>query len=907
MKRIFSCILTASMIFGIISNVSASELTAWTYEDFNYGVGNKLNTVLKAAEADEEKGFASGWKGDENLASDVIDSYVVGEYGMLESKPSNSGIYRQLKNCIDLAKDGIYAVSWDMMANSGTLIMDPTKTQRFFILEKGVSTNTKQLQIGFIGRKETGGLTPYMRALSNLYYSNRTVNRSEVYHLLVLIEASASENDKISYMVYSGDTPNSTFDLSHEAALNNTFDMIGYMGYTGGNNNNAVGNIAVEFYGEEQKAIITDIEAAISGLEADFSESNLNSVVNDISSLPDGSMKKLLSAKLDVIREKLLKAEEISSELEEIENETVTIDNIYYITDNLIAIREEIDSVEIKTEKEKLIAEYEAVRKNVYSKIISAARAKDDFSDTQDGWIGGYTNEAGEEISDLVIENGNLILEGTKEVYRTAAYPVIANNDFNSYVRIVFTLENEGKVFVNIGNIKAEFAENASLTYNEQTVASDVQLEKNKEYTAVICMEKEQTQLVVFESDSYYSDDNAISLKIGEVNTSAIAFGGENAKISDIIKENVGIVCMQDAKNAVDNMVSTAIAENIETAKTEVDKLDESVIKELFAGTIAAVEQKIANIIPEIRSVGISGTGEIGRALEAVCQVDDKIQNLKEINYTWYCGSRVVSNESTFIPQNSHKGINVYCEVTVTNTAGNTSEPFKSSLIKIVAASGGIFSGGGGGGGSASSSGMVIKTPVYFEEEKSPEDDDLQSDDNVIFDDITSHWAKENIEKMVAAGVAKGVSATEFKPEAFVTRAEFVTFLSRALKLDKADKAVEFSDVSSNDWFYSSVLAASDYVEGWDGMFHPYENITREAMAKIIVTACKESFTEQSSYELNFADIGEMSDWSVEYIKTVCAEGIFEGDNNNCFAPKKNATRAEALTVISKLLDIVNK
>jgi hypothetical protein len=55
--------------------------------------------------------------------------------------------------------------------------------------------------------------------------------------------------------------------------------------------------------------------------------------------------------------------------------------------------------------------------------------------------------------------------------------------------------------------------------------------------------------------------------------------------------------------------------------------------------------------------------------------------------------------------------------------------------------------------------------------------------DDIKFKDIQNHWAKEDIQKVVAAGLMNGYEDGIFKPDESVTRAEIATILTRALKL----------------------------------------------------------------------------------------------------------------------------
>ncbi|MCF8020606.1 MAG: S-layer homology domain-containing protein, partial [Vallitaleaceae bacterium] len=74
--------------------------------------------------------------------------------------------------------------------------------------------------------------------------------------------------------------------------------------------------------------------------------------------------------------------------------------------------------------------------------------------------------------------------------------------------------------------------------------------------------------------------------------------------------------------------------------------------------------------------------------------------------------------------------------------------------------------------------------------------------------DYENHWANANIEKWMDLGIIKGYPSGAFKPEASITRAEFVTVINSIFQLEEKTD-VTFSDVKTTDWFEDAVLKAS--------------------------------------------------------------------------------------------------
>ncbi len=84
------------------------------------------------------------------------------------------------------------------------------------------------------------------------------------------------------------------------------------------------------------------------------------------------------------------------------------------------------------------------------------------------------------------------------------------------------------------------------------------------------------------------------------------------------------------------------------------------------------------------------------------------------------------------------------------------------------------------------------------------------------FSDITEHWAEKYIASAVAKGWVNGYEDGTFKPDQYITRAEFVTFvnnvLDRHVKLEDILKdAKEFTDLKdTSKWYYCPMKVATN-------------------------------------------------------------------------------------------------
>ena len=176
------------------------------------------------------------------------------------------------------------------------------------------------------------------------------------------------------------------------------------------------------------------------------------------------------------------------------------------------------------------------------------------------------------------------------------------------------------------------------------------------------------------------------------------------------------------------------------------------------------------------------------------------------------------------------------------------------------------------------------------------------------FEDIENHWAKKEITALAADGIIKGITETEFAPDQTVTRAEFAALIVRALELDGADLANEFSDVQSGDWYAADVAAinqAGIMTGDETGKFRPNDEITREEMAKVLVNAYQiktgETVTGEGAVS-GFNDSGLISEWAKEYVDAAVSLNLLSGYEDNTIRPQDITTRAQAATVIYRLL-----
>ena len=148
-----------------------------------------------------------------------------------------------------------------------------------------------------------------------------------------------------------------------------------------------------------------------------------------------------------------------------------------------------------------------------------------------------------------------------------------------------------------------------------------------------------------------------------------------------------------------------------------------------------------------------------------------------------------------------------------------------------------------------------------------------------------------------------GYSDSTVRPSANISRAEVATIFFRLLKSDIRDGNLtadnEFSDVSDGQWHNKAVstMAKLGIVKGRRAdRFDPDASITRAEFAAI----CARFNTKPVENSSSFSDIS--GHWAENEIERAAAFGWISGYPDGTFRPDARITRAEAMTMINRVL-----
>ena len=322
------------------------------------------------------------------------------------------------------------------------------------------------------------------------------------------------------------------------------------------------------------------------------------------------------------------------------------------------------------------------------------------------------------------------------------------------------------------------------------------------------------------------------------------------------------------------------------------DTLDE------MSGTYKKIN--ILNIVNNTRTVSIAST---------LKQYADDLGISSEKAYTDYVNKRNSTADRTVVEK-------------LSSAPAMTADALLDILESSVAGSSGSIGGGGtggggssrpsggGGGGISSPGGTVpgIITGGGTNNNNPGEDPGEGEEQPAAFSDVSEgHWAYAQIMSLKNSGIINGYDDGTFRPDASVTREEFVKMIVAALGLDTENASSHFYDVFDSDWFYPYLSAAFEngIVTGDNnGLFGVKANITRQDAVVIAYRSImlKGAEIEQQREYQSFTDEGSISDYAKDAVRSMFCGGKINGMPDGSFAPFASCTRAEAAIIIGSVL-----
>ncbi|WP_459195659.1 S-layer homology domain-containing protein [Wukongibacter baidiensis] len=203
--------------------------------------------------------------------------------------------------------------------------------------------------------------------------------------------------------------------------------------------------------------------------------------------------------------------------------------------------------------------------------------------------------------------------------------------------------------------------------------------------------------------------------------------------------------------------------------------------------------------------------------------------------------------------------------------------------------------------------GLLLSTilPVFAEESafedsidssKGLETVEKHTDDK--FNDIEqSDWFVQTVAKLFGKGIINGYPDGTFRPHDSINADAFIKMIVIALKYE----------VENNEgyWAQTYIDKAKEIGIVKDGEFSDFtREINRGEIARIIIRAMNENYPDDIEKYLGLiGDYNSISDGFKDYVLKAYVKGIITGYPDTTFKAENKATRAEATTMLIRMLD----
>lgn len=214
----------------------------------------------------------------------------------------------------------------------------------------------------------------------------------------------------------------------------------------------------------------------------------------------------------------------------------------------------------------------------------------------------------------------------------------------------------------------------------------------------------------------------------------------------------------------------------------------------------------------------------------------------------------------------------------------------------------------GSGGGKSSGISGIGGGSLPENNVKTDENKNTDPEEKPLYNDISeSHWAYNAVRDLTEKKIISGDDNGNFLPENEIKREEFTKLIVALAGFDTSASKDAFTDVDPQSWYAPFVNTAfkEGIIKGMaDGSFGVGMPITREDMCVIIYNLLKKNGDIAEATGVKFADEDDISDYAKEAISALGGIGAVNGKDNNMFAPKAHATRAEAAQIIYNIVHL---
>ena len=187
-----------------------------------------------------------------------------------------------------------------------------------------------------------------------------------------------------------------------------------------------------------------------------------------------------------------------------------------------------------------------------------------------------------------------------------------------------------------------------------------------------------------------------------------------------------------------------------------------------------------------------------------------------------------------------------------------------------------------------------------------------------VYPDTKDNWARDAIQAMTQAGYLSGYADNTFKPSAQITREQAAAIYGKVLQhnlneqelaeIATKESSTSYSDVEADRWSSSAIklVSAAGVMEGTSKTaFTPSKTMDREQFVASATSLAKKLnlSTPVKAEKVTFKDEASISSAYLADIQYMAQRGIVASGATENFNPKQPVTRAQAATILNRMLN----
>ena len=169
-------------------------------------------------------------------------------------------------------------------------------------------------------------------------------------------------------------------------------------------------------------------------------------------------------------------------------------------------------------------------------------------------------------------------------------------------------------------------------------------------------------------------------------------------------------------------------------------------------------------------------------------------------------------------------------------------------------------------------------------------------------------WYYDYVMTAKELGIMQGHTDGTFAPNDTLTRAQLVQVLANYDGVDLGSYTTSsFNDVKEGAWYNRALAWAEEngYVNGYpDGSFRPNVAVTREQFCAVLSRYLASKGASYPTKSVSFTDEASISKFAKEHVAYCASIGLVNGMKDGSFAPKAGTKRAEAATIMVRLVQL---